>query len=91
MGVGVWRGGARGGAGERKLMVAQECGEKSRIETRLDFGGPLRSFFWDYVPLKRPFTNRSLNTLIRSNPTKTFHFFLAPFSNALLAQRKKEK
>ena len=63
------RGGGCGrwdGAGERKLMVAQECGEK----TRLDFGGLLRSFFWDCVPLKRPFANWSLNILIRSNSAK---------------------
>ena len=68
MGVGAGRGGGcgrRDGAGERKLMVAQECGEK----TRLDFGG-LRSFFWDCVPLKRPFANWSLNILIRSNSAK---------------------
>ena len=56
--------------GERKLKEAPECGEKSRIETRLDFGGLLRSFFWDYVPPKRPFANRSLTILICSNPAK---------------------
>ena len=71
--MGVGRGGGCGwwdGVGERKLMVAQECGEKSWIEIRLDFGGLLRSFFWDYVPPKRPFANRSLTILICSNPAK---------------------
>ena len=56
--------------GERKLMGGQECGEKSRIETRLDFGGLPRSFFCDYLPPKRPFANRPLTTLIRSNPAR---------------------
>ena len=51
-------------------MVAQECGEKSPIERRFGFGGLLRSSFSDYVPLKRPFANRSLNILIRSIPSK---------------------
>ena len=59
-----------GGMSERKLMGWQECGEKSRIETRLDFGGLPRSFFCDYLPPKQPFANRSLTTLIRSNPAR---------------------
>ena len=69
----VGRGGACGGwnrMGERKLMEAEEYGEKSRIETRLDFGGLLRSFFCDYVQPKRPFASRSLTILIRPNPAK---------------------
>ena len=59
-----------GGIVERKLVGSQECGEKSRIATRLDFGGLLRGFFCDYVPPKRPFVYRSLTILIRSNPSK---------------------
>ena len=51
-------------------MVTQGCAGKSRIETRLDSGGLLRSSFWDCVPPKRPFANRSLSILIRSNPAK---------------------
>ena len=49
--------------GERKLMRVQECGEKSRIETRLDFGGLLRGFFRHYV-------RQNGHLLIRSNPAK---------------------
>ena len=76
------RGGGCGrwdGMGERKLMGAQEWGEKSRSIWRpprlagrfqLDFGGLLRSFFCDHVPPKRPFANWSLTILIRSNPDK---------------------
>ena len=67
------RGGGCGrwdGMGERKLMGAQECGQKSRIEPRLDFGGLPRSFYRDYVPPKRLFANRSLTILVRSNPAK---------------------
>ena len=60
--------GGRDGMSERNLMGAQECGEKSRIETRLDFSGLLRSFFCDYVQPKRPFASRSLTISIRPNP-----------------------
>ena len=49
--------------GERKLMRVQECGEKSRIETRLDFGGLLRGYFRHYV-------RQNGHLLIRSNPAK---------------------
>ena len=51
------------GMGERKLMRVQECGEKSRIETRLDFGGLLRGYFRHYV-------RQNGHLLIRSNPAK---------------------
>ena len=56
--------------GERELMGAQECGERSRIETQPDFSGLSRSFFRDYVSPKRQFANRLLTFLIRSNLAK---------------------